>query len=251
MDEKNKALYDSLVKDGLYTKSYDDFSKQFASHEKVAALFSAMKDDGHYTKTVDDFKNSFFTLPGTQKEDSSPAKIRIRDNRTTDATTGQPLKDTARFHAQTDVPYVQQVAATARKHGIDPYTALALNLAETRFDPEKRSNPFMMGNYNPYGDVVDESMKTLADKLALAKKLGKTKEEDQLQMWNGTGKVAGKGLIYGVDTDKTPIDMSKTPLYGKRVIDLRERVLKQNPDIKKAVDEVMSTNPDLDYKFYK
>jgi hypothetical protein len=253
MDEKNRALYDSLVKDGLYTKSYEDFNKQFAGHERIMTLFSAMRNDGHYTKTADDFKNSYFlTPPSNQKQaEESPAKIKIRDTRTTDAVTGQPLKDTARFHAQTDVSHIQQVVSTARKHGIDPYTALALNLAETRFDPELKNNPFMMGNYNPYGDVIDESMKTLAEKLTLAKKLGKTKEEEQLQLWNGTGKVSGKGFVYGIDTDKTPIDMSKTPLYGKRVIDLRERVLKQNADIKKVVDEVMSTNPQLDYKYFK
>src|ERR1017187_1291023 len=45
MDGNNKALYDSLVKDGYYTKSYEEFNAQFASHEKAMALFSAMQKD--------------------------------------------------------------------------------------------------------------------------------------------------------------------------------------------------------------
>jgi hypothetical protein len=253
MDGNNKALYDSLVKDGYYTKSYEEFNAQFASHEKAMALFSAMQKDGNYTKTADDFKKSFFTLPGTDKaeQEATPTNIKIRDTRQIDQLSGQPLKDTAKFHANPDVNYIKQVVATARKHGVDPYTALAVNLAETKFDPEKMDNPFMLGNYDPQSDPVEQGVKFLANTLATAKKMGKTNEADQLQMWNGTGKIAGKGIMYGIDTDKTPIDMSKTPLYGKRVIDLRDNVLKKNPDFTKVVDDVMATNPDKDIDYYK
>jgi hypothetical protein len=253
-DNPNFTLWSKLQDQGLYTKSYDEFKTQFAGHEKVVALFSAMKNDGHYTKTVGEFANQFFK-PIQQETGTSPSEtptnIKIRDTRQTDMLSGKPLKDTARFHAEPDINYIQQVVATARKHNVDPYTALAVNLAETKFDPEKKNNPFMLGQYNQYGDVVDESIKLLADKLATAKRLGKTKEADQLQLWNGTGKISGKGVMYGVDTDKTPIDMSKTPLYGRRVIDLRENVLKKNSAFTKVVDEVMASNPALDRQYFK
>jgi hypothetical protein len=164
-------------------------------------------------------------------------KLKIRDDRKIDAVTGMPMSDNLRFHATTDSDHIKNVVYSAKKHGIDPYTAIAINLAETRFDPQYKNNPFMLGNYNPYGDVIDESMKFLSDKLKLAKKLGKTSEEAQLQVYNGTGPIKGKGIMYGIDTNKTPINPLENPVYGKRVVNLRDSVLKKNPDLVKLVTD--------------
>jgi hypothetical protein len=251
---KNIGLYNKLKEQGLYTKSYEEFLTQFSGHERVAALFSALKSDGYYTKTEKEFKSKFFShLPRTVEEVevkvAAPKKVSIKDTRQVDAATGLPLKDTSKFHAEADIDHIKNVVISARKHGINPYTALAVNLAETRFaDPQ---NPFMLGNYNSYGDVIDESIKFMSDKQKYAKRLGKTKEADVIQAWNGYGTLRGQGLMYGIDTNKEPIDMNANPIYGKRVIDLRDRVLRKNPEINSLVDQVLSTNPDYEYKLFE
>ena len=246
----NYNLYSKLREQGLYTKSYEEFQKQFAGHERVAVLFSALKSDGYYTKSSEEFKKQFFShLPGEDaKQPAVPQKIRIKDDRLIDTATGSPMKDTSRFHAEVDPEYIKTVVATARKHDIDPYTALAINLAETRF--ADKTNPFMLGNYNPYGDVVDQSMKYMSEKQKYARSLGKKKEEEIIQAWNGYGVIRGKGFMYGIDTNKTPIDMNANPVYGKRVLDLRESVLKRNPEITGLVEQVLSTNPAYEYKLF-
>jgi hypothetical protein len=256
MADKHRQLYDQLKADGYYSKSYDEFIKQFANPEKLVRLHGLMQADGLYTKSVDDFKQQFFALPPKQDNKSTTSdstqyqKINLRDERKIEQATGVPLSDKSRFHAEIDIQHIQQVVASARKHGVDPYTALAMNLAETRFSPEWKSNPFHLGNYDPQGDVIDESMKVIAEKNKYAKGLGKKKEADIIQAYNGYGSLVEQGNMYGIDTAKNPIEMSTNPVYGKRIIDLRENVIKQNPGIKGIVDSVLASNPQNDYKFW-
>jgi len=163
--------------------------------------------------------------------------IKLRDKRTIDTATGKLIASTSRMHASIPEEYIKYVVDSAKKHGIDPATALAINLQETGFKQDQMHNPFMLGNYNPQGDVIDESMKFLADKIKLAKKLGKKTDEDIIQGWNGYGVIKGKGTMYGIDTNKEPIDMKKNPVYGKRIVNLRDSVIRQNPDIMKIVEK--------------
>jgi hypothetical protein len=160
--------------------------------------------------------------------------IKITDNRKTNIVTGQPLHPTKRKHAEIPQDAVESIIYNARKHGVDPATALAIGLQETNFRPDSMRNPFMMGNYNPYGDVIDESMKFMSEKNKYAKKLGKTTEEDIIQAYNGYGTLKA-GKMYGIDTAKSPIDMNKNPLYGKTVKQLRDSVIMQNPQILKML----------------
>ena len=59
----NKALYEQLNKDGLYTKSYEEFNKQFSTPEKLYTLYTTMKSDGFYTKPIEEFKKKFWDAP--------------------------------------------------------------------------------------------------------------------------------------------------------------------------------------------
>jgi len=61
--------------------------------------------------------------------------------------------------------------------------------------------------------------------------------------------------IYGVPVPASGINMRKNPLYGKQIVDIRDNVLKQNPEFLKLVDEYYKmggvTNEMLDvYKNY-
>lgn len=61
-DNTNRQkLYSNLVKDGLYTKSYDEFSSQYSTPEAQAKLHKGLVSDGLYTKSSKDFTNQYFS----------------------------------------------------------------------------------------------------------------------------------------------------------------------------------------------
>ena len=254
------TLYTKLKEQGLYSKSYNQFRQQFAGHERIATLFSAMKTDGHYTKTADDFAKQFFDpsfLQQAEKTQPDYRTIDIKDERNIDPVTKSKIADTSRLHIKADVEPLKHIIQKAKENGVDPYTALALAHQETLFRPEFGDNPFNLlsgGRLKPEtadSDLVDLSMKELSDKFAYAKKLGKKTEAEMLQAWNGYGKIGKSSFagakdtnrVYGVDVSKSPIDMNKTPLYGQRIIDIRDNILKKNPDIVKLVEEMKNAKP--------
>jgi len=60
----NRALYDSLKKDGYYTRSYDEFQKQFSDPEKAKRLYTMMNADKLYSKPPEVFMQQFFDTTG-------------------------------------------------------------------------------------------------------------------------------------------------------------------------------------------
>ena len=75
-------LHQSLVKDKLYTKSKDEFAKQFSSIESVDKLYNSLHESKRYTKTKDEFYNRFFSNIKTKKEESKPSEADITKNKT-------------------------------------------------------------------------------------------------------------------------------------------------------------------------
>jgi len=69
MEDKTKLLYDKLSEQGLYTKSFDEFTTQFSDPSKRELLHSALGKQGLYTKTFDEFNAQFF--PVEKKKDTS------------------------------------------------------------------------------------------------------------------------------------------------------------------------------------
>tara|TARA_R110002051_G_scaffold265511_1_gene325372 strand:+ start:2290 stop:10593 length:8304 start_codon:yes stop_codon:yes gene_type:complete len=54
-----RKLYDALVTNGSYTKSFEEFTKQFNNEEGSKKLHSALEKDGNYTKPYDEFVTQF------------------------------------------------------------------------------------------------------------------------------------------------------------------------------------------------
>lgn len=81
----------------------------------------------------------------------------------------------------------------------------------------------------------DILVKTLVDKINYAKKLGYENESHQLQAFNGLG-VLDTGEM-GMYNRVGKIDTRKEPIYGNRIIDLRENTIKKNPTIQKLILE--------------
>ena len=58
----NEQLFNGLVKDGLYNKSYEEFQDQFSTESAQQNLYKAMKNDELYNKSAGDFMNTFFPI---------------------------------------------------------------------------------------------------------------------------------------------------------------------------------------------
>lgn len=134
---------------------------------------------------------------------------------------------------------------------------LLMGLLNSNIQTPSKAYDAVQDQYNKYNitsdQVEDQSSyddfaRTYVDKMNYAKKLGINTEAGQLQAYNGYGKIlpsteqsySGYPMksIYGVPIPANGLDFNKDPIYGKRIIDLRDNVLKQSPDIKNAVDTV-------------
>ena len=70
MNESHEKLYNLLSTEGLYTKSYEDFTAQFESPEKQQKLYELILNENLYTKSYDEFTEQFFV-----KKKDSPSEL--------------------------------------------------------------------------------------------------------------------------------------------------------------------------------
>jgi len=180
---------------------------------------------------------------------------------------------------------IESIVKASTKHGVDPYTALAISTQETNMGnkmvfPGRFFHAWSMGDvgfkpnpeYNKYGKLLEDLKKSVdfnqesipvqtsntwlsLQDLATAEKgvaamedyidagVGEIKnkmkymkqvyqrpmsEEFMLQGWRGMGKAYGeKESGY------------KTRSYGKRIIDLRENMIKKSPEIRDIVESYL------------
>ncbi len=189
------------------------------------------------------------------KRDSG--RINVLDTRAIDSVTGKPIAQSDRMHAKADPDFIRAVVLSARQHNIDPYTALAIAHQESEYGHTEgeKYNPFSIDSSKEEGGEnfvnIDKKggiplfMELFNKKLQLAKSKGKTDEASQIQAWNGYGHITPKSednsnKYYGIDVRTNPIDMNTNPVYGKRILDIRENIIKKNPDITRIV---ALTNP--------
>ena len=196
--------------------------------------------------------------------------IKIVDQRNVDMGSGTKLGEGNRLSTEVDPQMIQEIVSKAKRSGQDPYTHLAMALRETsmhlpeanKYFPDriKASNPFMVGAKdefpggkkigewmaaNPHSNSVDAFNELYKNKMAIADAHKVLDEAKRIQYWNGTGPLANKGMQYGIDTNKTPINMGENPVYGKSIIDIRENVIKKNPELIKLVDSIPAAKADV------
>lgn len=176
----------------------------------------------------------------TEFQDGGTASdtIRINDTRKIRATTNKPINPnvdlvTGNYKSKT----IEDIVNASLRNGVDPDTALALAMQESKLgNTDENLGHIVGGSYR--GEEANDMTKLLSDKMYEGRKLGKRTDEQLLQMYNGTGKIFPTTeqdyhgfkmkQAYGVPIPKEGIDMSKTPLYGKQVIDIRDNVIKKN-----------------------
>jgi hypothetical protein len=179
-----------------------------------------------------------------------PNKYKINDQRKMSRTTGRPIDPkTELLSGEYDGEYIENIVKAAKRYGLDPYTAIAIDLQETGLGRHsagsighsllKRNEliPTKMGSEEE-ADDYDVYARSIATKMKYADKLGIKDPYVRLQAYNGLGKVFPETeqdyhgfkmkKIYGVSVPKGGIDMRKNPLYGKRVSDISDNVLKKD-----------------------
>lgn len=213
-----------------------------------------------------------------QKEKESipvgKGKLTLEDLRKVRATTNKaidPNKDLV--SGEYDKSALQEVLSAAKRYNYDPYTALAVALQESKLgnidsnlghlkdsptviesklsDRKKAKETMKFDDWSKMYSA-DDMVRMLIEKKDMADKLGLKDEYHHLQAYNGLGKVYphtendyhgfDMAKIYGVNLPKEGIDMKKNPLYGKQVIDLRENVIKKNPELVKLAESYINKN---------
>ena len=99
---KSKLLYDKLYEKNLYSKSYEDFNKQFSDPKSKEKLWNVLKQKGLYTKTKEEFDTQFFAPIEQPKEvvlsttlpKNTPPQLGVNDGKKRgEFVTGQILSD--------------------------------------------------------------------------------------------------------------------------------------------------------------
>jgi hypothetical protein len=106
----HKALYERLREDKLYTKSYEEFTKQFSNPDRLYTLYNALRLDGFYTRPIEEFRQKFWP-PEPEKY-----MVSVKDKREVDSVTGMAMTDTNRMHADIDSATIKHIAERARKY---------------------------------------------------------------------------------------------------------------------------------------
>lgn len=182
-----------------------------------------------------------------------PGKYKINDLRKVSGTTGRPIDPkTELLTGQYDGERMENIVKAAKRYGIDPYTALAIDLQETGLG---NNSPGSIGHTmmdfrqmiptkmpsEEESDEYDMYARAIATKMQYADKLGIKDPLVRLQVYNGLGKIFPETeqdyhgfkmkKIYGVTVPRGGIDMRKNPLYGKRVSDIRDNILRKDKNL--------------------
>ena len=175
--------------------------------------------------------------------------LQIRDTRKTRLTTGKaidPNKDLmTRAYPTTNL---KSILSTAKARGLskeDALTLAAMDLQETQWGiTDEQTGHVINGDTSkpPVENFIDAFIKSreTADRL-------KIKDEyTRLQVYNGLGMITPDTeknyhgfrmkKIYGVEVPESGINMRNNPLYGKQIVDLRDNVLRKNPEFLSLVD---------------
>lgn len=188
--------------------------------------------------------------------------IVLTDTRKVSGATNLPIQKSRT--GEYDYEMIANIIKAAKDEGVDPNTALAIGLQESGLGSQGENvGQVNWGTlkqnterYNEYQKAVGSSKEDVyKDARSLAFMLRKSAEDadkagytadkfdegQRLQAYNGYGKIGanndiGAKQLYGIDLTKNTIDMAKTPLYGKTIVDVRDNIIKANAEIQELIN---------------
>jgi len=243
------------------------------SNGKYAKKTKASAQNGTFMDATK-FKGSGYQFNDQFDPTASPLVhpiLEIKDTRKIDKASGNPITDQNKLEYEKgiDTNLVKKIVGSAKKFGKDPYTALGMAYEESGIGNSEAGpeNPFHLSrayddnfeklNTKYKGDQVDMFMDMLGQKTNYAQKhLLKKGDADVLQSWNGYGHITPKSedntkFYYGIDVSKHPINMNKNPVYGNRVVDVRDNIIKKDPRIRTIVENTPAFQNGGEMKFYQ
>ena len=204
-DPPSKKLYDGLVKDKLYTKSFEDFNKKYSTPEAITALHTGLTKDKMYTKSINDFQSQYF--PEVKKKGSTtPITTTSKDSQagvsdgTTSTTTPSQVKPT---------PKVQQVKAVEIKPVAEKPVVINFNAVK---EYEESQNWYKTVNdsynltkqkntdYSKLDDFGTEVLEIFNPQIRSERKANIERAKQDLDKASERAKIAQEKLTSGINT---------------------------------------------------
>ena len=181
---------------------------------------------------------------------SAPKRLSIRDPRKIMMTTGKPLRPNSDLvSGEYDSEQLGNLLTEAKRRNMsynDMMNLAAMGFQETKWGKSDDNIGHTKGDFGPEQDSYSSFINAYNTKMKDADRLKIKDEATRLQVYNGLGKIFPSTeadyhgfkmkKIYGVEVPKGGIDLRKNPLYGKQVIDIRDNVLKRNPEFMRYMD---------------
>lgn len=211
-DDPRKKLWQALYDNKDYTKSFDEFTKQFSTPESIGKLHTALSSDGHYTKGVDQFQIQYF--PDVKKKElgSNPSN----NGGTVGVSNGQSDENTPDEYGRTG--WMKTLPPPLKLHSTDPIND-ALTVAQ-----QDESNERASGQFNGF----------------IKAKASVQKQKSILNSIGGNGTVGQQALstIIGDNPDKYSIDELKQKAQGNITA---QKSVEAIADQRKVQDAISST----------
>ena len=234
----NYALYNK--RDGGSLPMAQNGLSGLISAARDPELYRRAQEMGH--NSIEDYKKSGWGYgenhPEYKPKSTYPSRVRIKDPRTVNATSGKPIDPNVDLKSgDYHTGVIGEIARASRAYNQNPQELIAIALQESNLGKTDPSYGHAIDYSDPEGrgDAYDLAFaKSEKDKLAASKGYGND-ELRKLQAYNGLGSVYpsteaeyhgfNMGSIYGVPLTNAGINMADNPLYGKRIVDLRDNVL--------------------------
>ena len=180
-----------------------------------------------------------------------PETLNIKDPRKIRKTTGEAINPNVDLvSGKYETSLIREALEDAKKYGLskeDAWNLAAIGFQESGWGKTDSNIGHINDNVSA-GDTENVFLNAYLNKMKRADQLNITDPELRLQVYNGLGMIKPETeqsyhkfkmkKIYGVPVPDTGINMKKNPLYGRQVIDIRDNVLRQNPEVVNYIESL-------------
>jgi hypothetical protein len=145
-----KKLYTALNKEGKYTKSYQEFEKQFSNPESAANLHKALETEKLYTKDYASFQDQFFGDLYKKKVDTQPGSQPVEQNSQVSGDGLTPRFDLDQFaDNRVGQDYTPQTNLPVLEEFPEAHAEMGAERVVNRIDRQQRPERFMQKEIVP------------------------------------------------------------------------------------------------------